>query len=634
MSRSSGDAIAIAPSLDADRVSASPYEHLDRAELIRLLERRNRERSRIGLHWSADHVARDNAFNDAFVTLRLDKKLSIGKGPWENLLIEGDNFDALRWLRMTCRGRVKCIYVDPPYNTGKNDWVYNDDYNAPGDFFQTTWLEFLHRRFLVARDVLADDGVILVSINDENRAKLELLLEQTLPGMRIGSFTWRTKDTGNDAGRRLSQVHEHILIFAGPKFTFNGTQVDLSKYRNPDNDKRGAWAPRPITKAHTYKKRPNTYYPIQNPKTGLWYPCDPDNVWRYATKARVKPDQKLRSPTIEAFIDQELIYFPPCEPNEVLQFKTERELRAAIKNGTGPILPKKKTPLLRDELPDLKFWVGKRIGPGRPSFKDHLSNRPPEGTYAPVSSWIAGMNEEIQFDTDEIDDELTTLRSPRGGVGTEDLINVVGSKVFDFPKPVALIKALLRQATSADSLILDFFAGSGTTAQAVTELNMEDSGRRRFILISHDEATTDEPSRNIARDVMQKRLALLSESVKDLDASGRSFAYAKTRQIPIDGLIDGDVLTSEDVWLAVQMMHQLPLSTYNARKPFQSAQLEGAIVVFCDEVTTEALHGLKEIADKNSLLIYAWVPGPIRRALEGYDVEVARVPQVLHERFI
>jgi adenine-specific DNA-methyltransferase len=105
------------------------YSDLTREALIALLERRDRERARIGIHWANDRAERDSAFNDDFVVLRLVPELCDGPIPWVNLVVEGDNFDALRWLRMTMRGRIKCIFVDPPYNTGHQDWVYNDHFH-------------------------------------------------------------------------------------------------------------------------------------------------------------------------------------------------------------------------------------------------------------------------------------------------------------------------------------------------------------------------------------------------------------------------------------------------------------------------------------------------------------------------
>ena len=130
-----------------------------------------------------------------------------------NLIIEGDNFDSLRLLKSTHAGKVRVIYIDPPYNTGNKDWVYNDRYVGANDRWRhSQWLEFLYRRLTLAKYLLTQDGVIMVSINDENRARLELLMDEVLPGRRVGSLVWRTKDTGNDLSQRFSHVHEHVLV--------------------------------------------------------------------------------------------------------------------------------------------------------------------------------------------------------------------------------------------------------------------------------------------------------------------------------------------------------------------------------------------------------------------------------------
>jgi adenine-specific DNA-methyltransferase len=141
---------------------------------------------------------------------------------------------------MTMKGRIKCIFVDPPYDTGYRDWAYNDDFRDPSDpFHDITWLEFLHRRFLIARDLLADDGVMFICINDEKRALLELMLDATLPGMKVGSLVWRTRAGTRGEGAYLSGDHEHVLAYAGSRFRFGGTLPDFDKYTNPDNDPRG-----------------------------------------------------------------------------------------------------------------------------------------------------------------------------------------------------------------------------------------------------------------------------------------------------------------------------------------------------------------------------------------------------------
>ena len=195
--------------------SSRRYDNLPPEALIALLERRDARRS-YGLVWEREGITPDTAVNDDFVVLDLDEPLSTTRTDdtgWRNLVIEGDNWDALRALRLTYAGRVKTILIDPPYNTGNRDFVYNDRFVGPQDRYrQSVWLEFLYKRLVIARDLLADDGVILVCINDENRARLDLLMEQVFPGMRLGSFVWRTKDTNNsDKRRNWSGVHEHVV---------------------------------------------------------------------------------------------------------------------------------------------------------------------------------------------------------------------------------------------------------------------------------------------------------------------------------------------------------------------------------------------------------------------------------------
>lgn len=235
------------------------YSDLSHAQLVSLLEKRDRTK-KLGLVWERDEIEADHALEAEFIAadliLNLSDPADVHVG-WSNMVIEGDNFDTLRWLRMTMSGRIKCIYVDPPYNTGARDWVYNDHYISKDDRWRhSTWLEFLYRRFALARDLLTEDGVILVSINDENRARLELLLDEVLPGMRVGSLAWRTRSGANE-GRDafFSDNHEHVLIFAKPGFRFGGTEKSLSMYGNPDHDPRGDWTSGDLTVNVSYKDK-------------------------------------------------------------------------------------------------------------------------------------------------------------------------------------------------------------------------------------------------------------------------------------------------------------------------------------------------------------------------------------------
>lgn len=617
------------------KMASTRYDHLSKEELIGILHRRDASR-KLGLVWERDEIEHERVLNDDFVTLEFDKELSVGEAPYENFIIEGDNFDALRYLHIAYKGRVKCIYIDPPYNTGNKDFVYNDRYIEKEDAYRhSMWLEFLYRRLLLAKDLLSNDGVILVSINDENRSKLELLMDQTFTGLRLGTFSWRTKDTGNDAGGRFSQVHEHVLVYANKEFMFNGKPTNLSKFRNPDNDPNGLWAPRPITKSHSYKERENTYYPIQDPKTGYWYPCDPDAVWRYASKTKMKPDQKLRTEPIEDLIDKGLIYFPPCKESEVLIFHSKTELINAIREGKGPVLPKKKTPLLREELPDLDFWIGKKIAPGRPSLKDHLKNKPESERIAPVGSWIAGLNEHVIFDNSDLDEEIEILRSPRGGIGSDELKKIMGDKSFSHPKPVELIKHLIRQSTTEGSIILDFFAGSGTTAQAVLELNIEDGLDRKFIMISNSEATEFEPDKNICRQVCAERVKRVIQGYGNVDGMGGNFAYMRANRVKSESLMID--IKHDQIWYALQQMHANVINPFDETSFMQL--LEGsdtsATILYLPNISDEVITALDELINKSLKphIIYSWQPGLIAQHINASYVQLEKIPNYLIERF-
>lgn len=628
---------------------ADKYEEYSRDELLRLLRERDRK-PRFGLVWERNEIEHDNSLNDDFVVLEADLSLSVGEERYENLLIEGDNFDALRYLRMTHSGQIRCIYIDPPYNTGNKDFIYNDRFVDKDDVYKhSKWLEFMYRRLVLAKDLLSVDGVILVSINDENRSRLELLLESVFPGLRLGSLVWRTKDTGNDLSQRFSHVHEHVLVYANPGFKFNGRPTDRSKFRNPDGDPRGDWSPQPLTKAHTYKERGNTYYPIQDPDTGYWYPCDPNRVWAYASENEIRGrfggDEEavtaalkgLRSDCIEQLIAKKLIYFPPCKPSEVMQFNTHDELLAAVKAGKGPVLPKKKTPLLQEDLPDLDFWVGKPIAPGRPSRKEHWTAKPEEERLAPLGSWIAGINEELDALAEFDDDEPEVLRSARGGVATEEVKHIFGTKAFQHPKPLTLMMGLLEQATMPNDTVLDFFGGSGTTAHALMLLNAQDGAQRRFIMVSSTEATQDDPDKNVCRDVCAERLRRVVKGFNNskgevVEGLGGSFAYLRTKRIPASRVFND--IQHEQVWLALQLIHGDYVAPYDDSAIVQVSGDVDARRVYVPKLDEVAFELVAKQADLGgTLTVYSWQPGLLRQRIEASNASFEKIPEFLVNRF-
>ena len=498
------------------------FKDLNAQQLRRLLVD-HLTKQKLGLYWESNAIKRDVALNANVVLPRLVPEYSHtpqGITHHRNLIIEGDNFDSLRLLRATHAGKIRVIYIDPPYNTGNKDWVYNDKFVGANDRWRhSQWLEFLYQRLTLARELLTSDGVILVSINDENRARLELLMDEVFPGRRVGSMVWRTKDSTSRTDSNFSEVHEHILIYAGPGFSFNGAAKSTKKYKNPDKDQRGPWNIDPLTVNADRFERSGFFYPLQNPVTGIWYPCDSDRVWAYASETRIKNLDRIRSGSMESWIRQKKIIFPSDE--RVVQWNSLEDLKKAIAEGDIPCTPKRKKPLLSEDTPDLEFWLGKPVGFGRPGFKKHWAEL--NSHINPVSSWIPRMSE--NFD----DEDAVHVRAPQAGEGTEVIQQLFGSKVFQYPKPPTLIEDLLRQASRPGDTVLDFFAGSGTTGHAVLNLNAQDDGNRKFILCSSTEATDKDRHKNLCRDACAERIKRVITSSEAL--ANNSFAYLQLDKI-------------------------------------------------------------------------------------------------------
>ena len=478
-------------------------------ELRRLLTE-HLTRQKLGLYWERDAIEHDKALNANVVLPRLIPEWSHtpeGCTEHRNLIIEGDNFDSLRLLRATHAGKVRVIYIDPPYNTGNKDWVYNDNYVGKNDRWRhSQWLEFLYQRLMLARDLLTADGVILVSINDENRARLELLMDEVFPGRRLGTIAWRTRQGSNaDQQCFLSVDHEHILVYGNPGFAFKGFDKSYEMYSNPDGDPRGDWRTSDLTLGFSFKERPNLYYPLIDPKTGIHYPPNPDRIWVYASETRLKPGQTLQAKSMEEFGRLGQILFP--QDQRVETWHTLEDLLNAIDAGDVP--RSGKTPILRRDLPELEQWVGKPVGFGRPQFKSYKADL--RNQTQPLSSWVVPSFEEGTYEAE------ANLTSATNQEGARQVAQIFGDRAFNYAKPASLIKGLLAQATHPDDIVLDFFAGSGTTGQVVMELNAEDGGRRQFILCSSTEANDKEPTKNLCRDVCAERLRRVMRGYGDKD---------------------------------------------------------------------------------------------------------------------
>jgi adenine-specific DNA-methyltransferase len=470
------------------------------------------------------------------------------------------------------------------------------------------------------------DGVILVSINDENRARLELLMDEVFPGRRVGSLVWRTKDSTSRTDTNFSEVHEHILVYGASAFAFNGAPKSQKKYKNPDNDPLGPWNIDPLTVNADRFDRQGFFYPLENPETGIWYPCDPDRVWAYASELRIKNLDRIRSGSMESWIRQKKIIFPNDE--KVFRWESKEELLAAIRSGDVPKTPKRQRPLLTEDTPDLDFWVGRMVGFGRPGFKKHWAEL--NSHINPVSSWIPRTGELA-------DEDESLIGAPQAGEGTETIQAILGTRAFQYPKPPTLIASILRQATRPGDIVLDFFAGSGTTGQAVLELNAEDGGQRRFILCSSREATTKEPDKNLCRDVCAERLRRVIAGYGGKPgyplAPGGEFAYLQL-----------DKLDGADVALDATAHHAATLlSLRNAGvAPVEYAQAaiqviaKGAdwLLVLCTQTGAGVLDALRALPAQHSVArLVVVAPRPKAVALwlaeRGIEAQALSLREVL-----
>ena len=366
-------------------------------------------------------------------TLRPVRKESIEFDTTQNLFIEGDNLDALKLLQESYLGKVKLIYIDPPYNTG-NDFVYDDDFaETVGEYlvksgqvdgnghrlvanteangrFHSDWLSMMYPRLKLARNLLADDGVIFVSMDANEHANLIRLLEEVMGEQNYrANIVWQKRYTRSNNTQDFTTVVEYIAVFSkSDKFVVNllpRTAEANARYSNPDNDPRGPWKGASFLNPATPAQRPNLSYKITNPNTGQ-VTLPTTNAWR-----RSKSE-------FERLSAEGLLYW-----------------------GVDG----------KSAVPSIKMFLSEVRG------------------LTPTNFW----SHDYAGNTDE---------------GTKDLSEVMGSKVFDNPKPVRLMKRVLEHATSESSIVLDFFAGSGSMAQAVLDLNAEDGGRRRFIAVQLPEA--------------------------------------------------------------------------------------------------------------------------------------------------
>jgi adenine-specific DNA-methyltransferase len=322
----------------------------------------------------------------------------------DGLLVHSENWQALNLLQERYRERVKCIYIDPPYNTGSDEFIYKDNYR------HSSWLSMMVDRLSKAYTIIVSDGSLWINIDENEVANLSCVAKSVFGGdFLVGSICW--KKTTGDNDTIFSFVHDNLLVFARDKdksLRFAPyTQKQLSRYSNPDNDPRGSWMPSDYRCKYTKKERPNLYYPIVHPKTG----------------EEIYPDTYSRSKRVWAFSKQQ---------HEVNVMQN-------------------------------RVWWGDNQDSKEPKLKRFLSES-------------KGMNIRSVWLEEGTNDSASQMM--------DDILHSENqSRSFKNPKPVELIKKVIHHSMTGIGTALDFFAGSGTTGHAVINLNREDGGRRKFILV-------------------------------------------------------------------------------------------------------------------------------------------------------
>lgn len=542
-------------------MKSEKYDDLSREDLIRLLARREKEpRRRFGLVWEQDDLEREAALNADFVALEQDGALSCGGAPYRNLLIEGDNFDALRYLRMTHAGRVKCIYIDPPYNTGNRDFVYNDRFLDKDDAFRhSKWLEFMYRRLALARDLLRDDGAIFVSIDDNEIFALGMLMNQIFGEANfVANIIWQKRYSCANDHKTIAPMHDFVIVY---RMSESWRRNLLPRGEEKDRqyrfeDEKGVFRCSDYTCPKSAEERPNLYYAVTNPNTGEEVWPKRTRVWAYS------PDEHLRN------VAEDLVYWGKDGKGKVPAFKRYKH---ALRHGDG-VVP-------------TTWWPHEEVGHNDSAKKELMALLP--------------------------EDERS----------------------FSTPKPTGLIERILRIAAGPSDLVLDFFAGSGTTGHAVLKLNAEDGGTRRFILVSNSEATADRPEKNLCRDVCARRMRRVIEGYGGLPGLGGGFAYLRARRVGIGEL---GALSADPVWLAVALFHfgMIPANAV-AGEAWYAAVTDDACVAYLPRVDGESVRKLLDLMDKSDApaTVYTHQVSALRQRLGRPEAEILPVPEMIVKRF-
>lgn len=399
----------------------------------------NLNQERYHLNWAGKSEVFRVLQQRTSATLIPSKEESINFNSSGNIFIEGENLEVLKVLQKSYFGKIKMIYIDPPYNTGSDSFIYPDRFAESKDeylkrigdkdeegfllkegmfrknskdsgHYHSNWLSMMYPRLYLARNLLRDDGVIFVSIDDNEVHNLRMIMNEIFGEENfVAQLVWKRRASSALAEKNISTDHEYLVCFQKVNLqSFFGYEKDYASYSNPDSDPRGDWVSGDLTVGMTKDQRPNQFYELIDPKTKKKYQPNPNRVWSYIRES------------MDKLIAENKVIFPSDDSKRPMIKRFKNELRSETN---------------------------------------------------PFSSWLSevGMNSEA----------------------TREMREILDANIFSYSKPLSLIKEIVKQSLAKDDIILDFFAGSGTTAQAVMELNKEDGGNRKFILVQLPEKTDE-----------------------------------------------------------------------------------------------------------------------------------------------
>ena len=491
------------------------------------------------------------------LTLRPCKEESLDFESTENLYIEGDNLEVLKLLRETYLGKIKMIYIDPPYNTG-GEFVYSDNYtigvadyknktkmfDSDGNMllqnyelntesngrFHTDWLNMMYPRLKVAKDLLSEKGVIIISIDDNEVHNLRKLCDEIYGEKNfIAQCVRKRRDSQANLSKNISPIHEYIVIYGksnGDILNKVNANIDLNEYKNPDNDPRGPYKTMPCT------NKGGAVYTVTTP-----------------TGRVIKEEWRFKKETYDSLAADNRIVFP-------------------------------------------------KGGEGKPRYKLFLSEKQYEGVLA--NTWLdtTASNQEATREIKELFDDL----------------------VFDTPKPVGLLQFCLQLASDKDSIILDFFAGSSTTAHAVLKQNQEDGGHRKFVLVQIPEPTPEKSSAfqagykdicEIGKERIRRAGKKILSEIEANTESGSLFELSEVKNNSLDigfRVLKLDSSNMEDVYYKPEDSSEATLFEDNVKPDRTGEDLLFQVMLECNlplsaKIQTEKIAGKEVFSVNNGYMI-------------------------------